>query len=152
MTTVNLRSLMALLAAALLLPARAFPLETGETTPAPVPAEMAQKEKETTGRRKGIMGLASYYARHYNGRRTNSGQRYDPEKMTAAHPNLPLGTKVKVTNLANNKEVVVTINDRCRKKAIAFIDLSRKAARLLGFLGKGTARVLITPLEEVGGM
>lgn len=149
MATVNLRGLTALLAAALLLPVRAFPLEKGDTAPAPVPAETTQKEKETTGRRKGLLGLASYYARRYHGRRTNSGERYDPEKMTAAHPDLPLGTKVKVTNLANNREVIVTINDRCRKKAIAFIDLSRRAARLLGFLGKGTARVLITPLEEV---
>jgi rare lipoprotein A len=96
----------------------------------------------------GMRGIASYYAKHYNGRRTNSGQRYDPAKLTAAHPDLPLGTKVVVRNLQNNHEVVVTVNDRCRKKKHPFIDLSREAARRLGFLGKGIARVEITPLSD----
>jgi rare lipoprotein A len=96
----------------------------------------------------GVEGIASYYAKRYNGRRTNSGQRYDPDKLTAAHPSLPHGTKVRVINLANDSEVVVTVNDRCRKRKEPFIDLSRAAAKHLGFLGKGTAKVRIIPLKE----
>jgi len=93
-------------------------------------------------------GIASYYAKRYAGRKTTSGARYNPERMTAAHHDLPLGTRVKVTNLSNNKEVVVTVNDRCRKGKEPFIDLSRAAAMKLGFLGKGKARVKIVPFEE----
>ena len=55
---------------------------------------------------------------------------------------------MKVVNLANLREVIVTINDRCRKRSAPFIDLSRAAARKLGFLGKGTAKVMITSLEK----
>ncbi|WP_298268465.1 septal ring lytic transglycosylase RlpA family protein [Geobacter sp.] len=97
----------------------------------------------------GVLGVASYYAKRYNGRRMTSGKRYDPRKLTAAHPTLPLGTKVKVVNVANNREVTVTITDRCRKRVSHFIDLSREAARKLGFLGKGKAKVLIVSLEEI---
>jgi rare lipoprotein A len=97
---------------------------------------------------KGAEGVASYYAKRYNGRKTCSGARYNPEKLTAAHPDLPFGTRVKVVNLANDREVTVVINDRCRKRAFPFIDLSRAAAKKLGFLGKGTARVNILPLDD----
>ncbi len=93
-------------------------------------------------------GTASYYAKRYDGRKTCSGARYNPEKMTAAHPDLPFGTRVKVKNLANGREVVVTVNDRCRERSFPFIDLSRAAARELGFLGKGTAKVQIIPLDD----
>lgn len=101
-----------------------------------------------TAESEGVEGFAAYYAKRYNGRRTNSGQRHDPKKLTAAHPTLPHGTKVKVINLANDKEVVVTINDRCRQRKTPFIDLSRAAAKELGFLGKGMTRVRIIPLPE----
>ncbi len=96
----------------------------------------------------GMVGFASYYAKRYNGRKTNSGERYNPEKLTAASTHFPLGTRVKVVNLANDQEVVVTVNDRCRKKKVHFIDLSRAAARKLGFLGKGITRVRIIPLDD----
>ncbi|HPV52343.1 MAG TPA: septal ring lytic transglycosylase RlpA family protein, partial [Smithella sp.] len=66
------------------------------------------------------------------------------KKLTAAHPTLPLGTLVKVVNLDNNKSVVVKINDRCLEHEDVFIDLSREAARRLGFLRQGKARVRIT--------
>ena len=102
----------------------------------------------TTADDEGVEGLAAYYASRYNKRRTNSGERYDPKKLTAAHAHLPLGSRVKVVNLINQREVVVTVNDRCRKRTTPFIDLSREAARQLGFLGKGTARVRIIPLDE----
>lgn len=96
----------------------------------------------------GVIGTASYYAKRYNGRRMSSGKRYDPQKLTAAHPTLPLGTKVKVVNVANNREVTVTITDRCRKRVSHFIDLSREAARKLGFLGRGVTEVRIITLDE----
>jgi len=95
---------------------------------------------------KKLVGIASYYAKKYQGRRTTSGERYHPDKMTAAHQSLPLGTRVRVRNLANDQEVTVVVNDRCRKKSIPFIDLSRAAAKKLGFYGAGTARVAIIPL------
>jgi rare lipoprotein A len=95
-----------------------------------------------------VKGLATYYAKRYNRRRTQSGERYSPEKLTAAHPTLPFGTRVKVVNLENKKEVVVRINDRCRKRKVPNIDLSRGAAKKLGFLGKGITRVRIVPLDE----
>jgi rare lipoprotein A len=97
---------------------------------------------------KKLIGIASYYAKKFHGRKTTSGERYQPEKMTAAHQSLPLGSKVKVKNLANNKEVTVVINDRCRKKSIPFIDLSRAAAKKLGFFGEGKANVAIIPLSD----
>ena len=97
---------------------------------------------------KGVEGIASYYARRYNGRKTTSGVRYDPTKLTAAHATYPLGTKVRVANLHNDKEVVVTITDRCRERKHPFIDLSRAAAKKLGFLGKGISRVKMAKLEE----
>lgn len=96
----------------------------------------------------GVEGTASYYAKRYHNRRTNSGSRYSHSGLTAAHPTLPHGSKVKVINLSNNKEVIVTINDRCRPKQRPFIDLSREAARRLGFLGKGVAQVRIILLKE----
>ncbi len=95
----------------------------------------------------GKKGVATYYAARYKGRRTSSGERYNPAKLTAAHNDLPLGTKVKVTNLENDHEVVVTVNDRCRKRKSRLIDLSKSAARELGFLRQGKARVMITALD-----
>ena len=93
-------------------------------------------------------GFASYYADKFNGRKTRSGAVYDPEKLTAAHPDLPFGTRVKVVNIANNRAVTVTVNDRCRRKSFPFIDLSRNAARQLGFLGKGKARVTFSVVDR----
>lgn len=104
-------------------------------------AEELLEAPTATAGKKGILGIASYYATRFNGRKTNSGERHDPALLTAAHAHLPLGSKVLVKNITNDKEVVVTVNDRCRKRRTPFIDLSREAARRLGFLGRGTARV-----------
>jgi len=111
------------------------------------PVASADRDEKRTEKKSVWQGIASYYARHYNGKKTNSGQLHDPAKLTAAHPDFPHGSKVRVRNLANGREVVVTVNDRCRKKKTPFIDLSREAARRLGFLGKGVARVEITLLS-----
>ena len=86
-------------------------------------------------------GIASYYAHEHEGRPTASGARYDPDELTAAHRTLPFGTHVRVTNLANDRSVVVVINDRGPFKSGRVIDVSRRAARDLGFLQAGTARV-----------
>lgn len=95
-----------------------------------------------------VEGVASYYARKFEGRRTTSGHRYNPEKMTAAHQSLPIGTVVQVVNPASGQEVHVTITDRCAPRSFHFIDLSRAAARKIGLWGRGTIKVVITPLLE----
>lgn len=71
--------------------------------------------------------VACYYADKFNGKSTASGEKFSNNKLTAAHRKLPFGTKVKVTNLANNKSVVVTINDRGPFSSGKDIDLSKKA-------------------------
>ncbi|MCK9197238.1 MAG: septal ring lytic transglycosylase RlpA family protein [Syntrophales bacterium] len=119
-----------------------------ETTPEPETIIKEQKSSAVVEEPEGIEGKAYYYAKRYNKKRTSSGARYNPRKLTAAHPTLPLGTKLKVVNLTNDRSVVVTVNDRCRKHSFEFIDLSQAAARQLGFLGKGMARVRIIPIEE----
>ena len=95
-----------------------------------------------------VEGFASYYARKFEGRRTTSGHRYNPEKLTGAHQSLPLGTVVRVVNPVSRQEVHVTINDRCAPKSFHFIDLSRAAAKKIGLWGKGKIKVVITPLLE----
>lgn len=95
-----------------------------------------------------VEGFASYYARRFEGRRTTSGHRYNPDKLTAAHESLPLGTVVRVVNPASKQEVHVTITDRCASKSFHFIDLSRAAAKKIGLWGKGKIKVVIIPLLE----
>lgn len=95
-----------------------------------------------------VEGFASYYARRFEGRRTTSGHRYNPDKMTAAHQSLPLGTVVRVLNPVTKQEVQVTVNDRCAPKSFHFIDLSRAAAKKIGLWGKGKIKVVIIPLLE----
>ena len=95
-----------------------------------------------------VIGFASYYASRFEGRRTTSGHRYNPEKMTAAHQSLPLGTVVRVVNPVSKQEVHVTITDRCAPKSFHFIDLSRAAAKKIGLWGKGKIKVEIIPLLE----
>ncbi len=94
------------------------------------------------------LGVATYYASRFIGRRTSSGQRYHPDKYTAAHAVLPLGTAVTVENLKSGQKVAVTINDRCRKRSFQLIDLSRIAAQKIGLWGKGAVKVRITPITR----
>ncbi len=88
-------------------------------------------------------GRASWYALTS---KTASGERCDPNALTAAHRSLPFGTKVKVENLKNGKTVVVRINDRGPFVGGRIIDLTKAAARKLGFLETGTASVRLTVL------
>ena len=88
-------------------------------------------------------GEASWYGPGLKGKRTASGERFDPTKPTAAHPDLPLGTKATVTNLENGKSVEVTINDRGPGVEGRAIDLSKAAAEKLGMTRDGMAPVVI---------
>ena len=86
---------------------------------------------------------ASWYGREFAGRRTAMGRRFNPNELTAAHRSLELGTWVRVTDLTSGRSVVVQITDRGPYKRPRGIDLSYEAARQLGMLGRGVARVLI---------
>ncbi|MEO6097330.1 MAG: septal ring lytic transglycosylase RlpA family protein [Fibrobacteria bacterium] len=88
-------------------------------------------------------GRISYYADKFHGRKTASGERFDKNRMTAAHPSLPFHTKVEVTNLDNGKSVIVDINDRGPFAGDRILDVSPAAARKLGLLRTGTAMAKI---------
>ena len=90
-------------------------------------------------------GIASYYADRYQGRQTASGERFDQQALSAAHPSLPFGTRVRVTHLGNGRETVVRVNDRGPFVRGRIIDLSRRAAEELDMLRSGTAPVRISP-------
>jgi rare lipoprotein A len=92
-------------------------------------------------------GIASWYGKSFHGRRTASGERYDMHGLTAAHPTLPFGTRVKVRNLENGRAVVVRINDRGPSVAGRIIDLSYAAAARLGIVEAGLARVALYRVE-----
>jgi rare lipoprotein A len=91
-------------------------------------------------------GTASWYGPWHHGRRTANGERFDQNAMTAAHPTLPLGTVVRVTNLQNGRTVKVRINDRGPYVRGRVIDLSRAAAAALGFKEQGLTPVAIERL------
>jgi len=96
-------------------------------------------------------GVASWYGRKFHGRLTASGERYDMFSMTAAHKSLPLPTFARVTNLANNRSIVVRINDRGPFVDDRLIDLSYAAAAKLDMLSAGTANVRVETLSGVPG-
>jgi rare lipoprotein A len=87
------------------------------------------------------VGTASWYGEYFQGKQTASGEPYDMRDFTAAHPTLPLGTFVRVTNLRTGKAVVVRINDRGPVVDGRIIDVSYNAARALGFKERGVQRV-----------
>ena len=92
-------------------------------------------------------GKASWYGPGFAGRKTANGERFNPRALTAAHRTLPFGTKVRVTNLANGKSVVVRINDRGPYAGGRIIDLSKAAAGRIGMLKQGVARVEVSTLR-----
>ena len=92
-------------------------------------------------------GGASFYGSQHQGKRTASGERFDSQSLTAAHRQLPFGTRVQVTNLDNNRNVIVRINDRGPHTRGRLIDVSRAAAQQLGMLRSGTARVRVQALD-----
>ena len=92
------------------------------------------------------VGQASWYGSEFEHRRTASGQRFDPQSLTGAHRTLPMGTKVRVTNLRNGRSVLVTITDRGPYRRRREIDVSLGAARVLCIVERGVEQVLIEPL------
>jgi len=93
------------------------------------------------------VGTASWYGSYFQGKQTASGEPYDMEDFTAAHPTLPLGTFVKVTNLRNGRTVVVRVNDRGPVVDGRIIDLSFNAARSLGFSQRGIQTVRLDLIQ-----
>jgi rare lipoprotein A len=92
-------------------------------------------------------GLASWYGRRFNGKKTSSGEPYDMYAMTAAHPTLPIPSYARVTSLRNGKSVVVRINDRGPFHSDRIIDLSYTAAHKLGLLARGSGRVRVESID-----
>lgn len=96
-------------------------------------------------------GEASYYADKFIGRTTASGERYDPDALTAAHRTLPFGTRVRVTRLSTSASVVVRINDRGPFVRGRIIDLSHAAARRLAMMREGVVAVSVEVLGSARG-
>ena len=92
-------------------------------------------------------GGASWYGKKFHGYKTANGEKYDMYGMTAAHKSLPIPTYVKVTNLANDKQVIVRVNDRGPFHKGRIIDLSYAAASKLSMLGNGTSQVLVEAID-----
>jgi rare lipoprotein A len=93
-------------------------------------------------------GRASYYGARHHGRQTASGERFDQHALTAAHRSLPFGSRVRVTNLHNDKSVVVRINDRGPFVRGRIIDVSRQAAERLDMLRAGVVPVRVQQLAD----
>jgi rare lipoprotein A len=94
-------------------------------------------------------GEASYYGAELAGNRTASGERFNPAALTAAHRSLPLGTKLRVTNMANGMSVIVRVNDRGPFVGSRIIDVSLGAARQIGMVRTGKARVRLEILRTI---
>lgn len=105
-----------------------------------------KKRRKTSART--FHGKASWYGKRFSGRKTASGDRFHPGQLSAAHRTLPLGTKVRVTNLENHKSAVLEINDRPARHARSVIDVSKGAARKLGFVGDGLTDVRVDVLSR----
>lgn len=88
-------------------------------------------------------GKASWYGKRFHGRRTASGERFNMYALTAAHPSLPFGTRLRVRHLESGREVEVRINDRGPHVGGRILDLSQAAARALGMLGSGASEVVL---------
>lgn len=93
-------------------------------------------------------GIASYYAKRFEGRKCSCGERFCNDSLTAAHKSLPFGTRVKVTNLKNDSSVVVRINDRLPKTSKRVIDLTRRAAKQLNFIQAGLTKVKLEVIKD----
>jgi rare lipoprotein A len=110
---------------------------------------IARAVKQRAAKAKRESGWCSYYGREFFHRRTASGERMDPNDLTAAHRTLPFGTRVRVTNLENGRRVVVRINDRGPFKRGRVLDVTPAAARRLGFAQAGLAHVRLDVLGKL---
>lgn len=115
-----------------------------EALPPPVVTPQAKEEapKPTESKMEQV-GEASWYGAAFQGKETANGETFDQNKLTAAHPTLPLGTEAVVTSVETGKSVAVTINDRGPFAKGRKIDLSRAAAQKIGMVGKGVTKVKI---------
>jgi len=125
-----------------------------EAKPAPVRSDHQNVARKLAGKPAPYqVGTASWYGEYFDGKPTASGEVYDMYDMTAAHPTLPLGSYLRVTNLRNGKAVIVRVNDRGPVVAGRIIDLSYGAAEALQFQEKGLQRVrldLVRPPRKSG--
>jgi rare lipoprotein A len=110
--------------------------------------EVQIDEPQKEAAKEGVVGIASYYAAKFHGKRTASGEKFSQKVLTAAHLTLPFGTLLKVTNLQNMKSVIVRVNDRGPHVRGRIVDLSRAAAELIGLRHTGTARVKLEILAK----
>lgn len=113
---------------------------------ASIPTAEAVATEQTT------VGTASFYAERFHGRRTASGERYNMHDLTAAtvRTHYPLGTVLRVTNLGNHRSVELRVNDRGPLPRGRLLDVSKRAAKELGFLRSGLARVKVEVLDRGG--
>jgi rare lipoprotein A len=111
------------------------------------PSKRQAARKGLHGKRPYQVGRASWYGKKFHGKKTASGEAYDMFQFTAAHPLLPLGSYVKVTNLHNGRWVIVRVNDRGPVPRSRIIDLSYGAAMMLGLRAEGVGRVRLDLLE-----
>ena len=95
-------------------------------------------------------GVASFYSDKFNGRKTANGEIFDQNKYTAACNKLPLGTRIKVTNIKNGLSVIVRVNDRLHPKMNRIVDLSKAAAIKIKIISRGIAKVKVEVLEKNG--
>ncbi len=123
--------------------------EAAEPEVQPEPAPEAEPIVEESQERGSFIaeGNASFYGGKFHGRKTASGAIFNKHAMTAAHRNLPFGTRVRVTHVHNGRSVVVTINDRGPFVKSRIIDVSRAAAEQLGMVQQGVARVRLERLH-----
>lgn len=120
---------------------------SGDTQSSAIKQQKAVKQPKAQKSKPYQLGTASWYGAYFQGKPTASGEPYDMYAMTAAHPELPLGTMVKVTNLRNGRVVVLRINDRGPFVAPRIIDVSYTAAKVLDFKARGIQRVRLDILH-----
>jgi peptidoglycan lytic transglycosylase len=125
------------------LPSPPTPTEGGTPIPPPVQPQAQEEPAQPKGQKIQQVGEASWYGPDQQGKETASGEAFNQQELTAAHPTLPLGTKAIVTNLETGKSVQVKINDRGPYVKGRKIDLSRAAAKKIGVNKKGVAKVKI---------
>lgn len=116
------------------------------TSPVARAVEPLQSKQAKASQR--LEGMASWYGPGFHGRKTANGERFDSQALTAAHRSLPFGTRVRVTNLNNGRSVTVRINDRGPFVGNRIIDLSAGAARSIGMIQSGVARVRLDILGK----
>lgn len=114
---------------------------------APGPRDLA-RDRENDDERDIGSGMASYYGSELAGNRTASGERFDPEDFTAAHPTMKFGSRVRVTNIATGLSTIVRVNDRGPWRGKRIIDISRAAARAIGLDRAGIGRVSLRLLRN----